>query len=107
MPINATPTNATPPQAVFSVLFPNPDVYLVAKVEKVLHGTIQSCAEPYQKSGGDVKKVCGEGGSVVWEEGYRWGVIYDVVLDKKLIMENLYYILQNRTDNALSPEYSI
>ncbi len=57
------PLTATPPQAVFSVLFPNPEVYLVAKVEKVLHGTIQQCAEPYQKSGGDVKKVCWEG---VW-----------------------------------------
>ena len=43
-------------KAIFSVLFPNPEIYLVARIEKVLHGTIQSCAEPYQKTG-DLTKV--------------------------------------------------
>ena len=47
----------SPSQGVFSVLFPNPEVFLVARIEKVLHGTIQSCAEPYHQKGGDSTKV--------------------------------------------------
>ncbi len=34
-------------QGIFSVTFPHQDVYLVAKVEKVLQGSISSCAETY------------------------------------------------------------
>jgi hypothetical protein len=42
-------------QALFSVTCPNPEVYLVARIEKVLQGTISSCADPYIKPGDSYK----------------------------------------------------
>ena len=42
-------------QGIFSVMFPNQDVFLVAKVEKVLQGGILGCAEPYIKDVDNVK----------------------------------------------------
>ncbi len=36
-------------QGVFSVTFPHNEVYLVAKVDKILQGGITACAEPYMK----------------------------------------------------------
>ncbi|XP_067852878.1 dedicator of cytokinesis protein 11 [Heptranchias perlo] len=39
-----------PKQGIFSVTAPHPDIYLVARVEKVLQGGIAQCAEPYIKS---------------------------------------------------------
>uniref|UniRef100_UPI00398F1DC7 dedicator of cytokinesis protein 11-like isoform X1 n=2 Tax=Pristiophorus japonicus TaxID=55135 RepID=UPI00398F1DC7 len=38
-----------PKQGIFSVTAPNPDIFLVARVEKVLQGGIAQCAEPYIK----------------------------------------------------------
>jgi hypothetical protein len=37
-------------RAIFSVTFPNPDIYLVIRVEKVLQGGITTSAEPYLKA---------------------------------------------------------
>ena len=42
-------------QAVFSVMFPHAEVYLVVRVDKVFQGSIQSCAEPYIKQGDSTK----------------------------------------------------
>ncbi|KAG7257098.1 hypothetical protein CRUP_038138, partial [Coryphaenoides rupestris] len=39
-----------PRQGVFSVACPHPDIFLVARVEKILQGGITHCAEPYMKS---------------------------------------------------------
>uniref|UniRef100_A0A8C4WV33 Dedicator of cytokinesis 9 n=1 Tax=Eptatretus burgeri TaxID=7764 RepID=A0A8C4WV33_EPTBU len=39
-----------PTQGIFSVTDPHADVFLVARVEKVLQGGIAQCAEPYVKS---------------------------------------------------------
>ncbi|XP_067903129.1 dedicator of cytokinesis protein 11-like [Heterodontus francisci] len=39
-----------PKQGIFSVTAPHPDIFLVARVEKVLQGGIAQCAEPYIKS---------------------------------------------------------
>ena len=44
-------------QAVFSVTIPSPEIYLVAKVEKILQGGISTCAEPYMRAGENAK-VC-------------------------------------------------
>ena len=41
---------------MFSVTNPNPDVYLVVRIEKVLQGSIGACVEAYLKSG-DTKKA--------------------------------------------------
>ncbi|KAK2157529.1 hypothetical protein LSH36_189g03056 [Paralvinella palmiformis] len=38
---------AYPNTAVFSVVDPHPDIYLVARIEKVLQGSISTCTEPY------------------------------------------------------------
>lgn len=45
-------------QGVFSVTFPHQDVYLVAKIDKVLQGGISACVDPYVKDY-DNPKVCG------------------------------------------------
>lgn len=45
-----------PRNALFSVTFPHPDVYLVLRIEKVLQGGITSCTEPYMKSGDALRK---------------------------------------------------
>ena len=36
-------------QALFSVTFPHPEVFIVARIEKVLQGGISTCTEPYMK----------------------------------------------------------
>ncbi|XP_054829129.1 dedicator of cytokinesis protein 9 isoform X2 [Eublepharis macularius] len=45
-----------PKQGIFSVMCPHPDIFLVARIEKVLQGSITHCAEPYMKSS-DSSKV--------------------------------------------------
>lgn len=49
------PTLSLPPQGVFSVTCPHPDIFLVARIEKVLQGGINHCAEPYMKSSDSTK----------------------------------------------------
>lgn len=43
------------PQGVFSVTCPHPDIFLVARIEKVLQGAINHCAEAYMKSSDSTK----------------------------------------------------
>uniref|UniRef100_A0A4W5P3J8 Dedicator of cytokinesis 9 n=1 Tax=Hucho hucho TaxID=62062 RepID=A0A4W5P3J8_9TELE len=43
------------PQGVFSVTCPHPDIFLLARIEKVLQGGITHCAEPYMKSSDSTK----------------------------------------------------
>ncbi|KAI6078716.1 Dedicator of cytokinesis protein 9 isoform X11 [Aix galericulata] len=45
-----------PKQGIFSVTCPHPDIFLVARIEKVLQGSITHCAEPYMRSS-DSSKV--------------------------------------------------
>ncbi|XP_074819020.1 dedicator of cytokinesis protein 9 isoform X3 [Natator depressus] len=45
-----------PKQVIFSVTCPHPDIFLVARIEKVLQGSVTHCAEPYMKSS-DSSKV--------------------------------------------------
>ncbi|XP_041128635.1 dedicator of cytokinesis protein 9-like isoform X3 [Polyodon spathula] len=42
-------------QGIFSVTCPHPDIFLVARIEKVLQGGIAHCAEPYMKSSDSAK----------------------------------------------------
>ncbi|XP_066562839.1 dedicator of cytokinesis protein 9 isoform X1 [Amia ocellicauda] len=44
-----------PRQGIFSVTCPHPDIFLVARIEKVLQGGITHCAEPYTKSSDSAK----------------------------------------------------
>ncbi|XP_041526116.1 dedicator of cytokinesis protein 9 isoform X29 [Microtus oregoni] len=44
-----------PKQGIFSVTCPHPDIFLVARIEKVLQGSIAHCAEPYMKSSDSAK----------------------------------------------------
>ncbi|XP_048124609.1 dedicator of cytokinesis protein 9 isoform X3 [Alosa alosa] len=57
-PVSGLPEGALkyPTQGVFSVTCPHPDIFLVARVEKVLQGGITHCADPYMKSS-DPSKV--------------------------------------------------
>ncbi|KAJ3585738.1 hypothetical protein NHX12_014457 [Muraenolepis orangiensis] len=45
-----------PTQGIFSVTNPHADIFLVARVEKVLQNGITHCAEPYIKSSSDAAK---------------------------------------------------
>ncbi len=45
-----------PRRGVFSVTCPHPEIFLVARIEKVLQGGITHCTEPYMKSS-DSSKV--------------------------------------------------
>ncbi|KAM7365478.1 hypothetical protein PAMP_016399 [Pampus punctatissimus] len=44
-----------PTQGVFSVTCPHPEIFLVARIEKVLQGGITHCTEPYMKSSDSAK----------------------------------------------------
>ncbi|XP_071839033.1 dedicator of cytokinesis protein 11-like isoform X31 [Apostichopus japonicus] len=46
-----------PFKGIFSVRKTNAEIYIVMRVEKILQGNIQSCAEPYIKPG-DTAKTC-------------------------------------------------
>lgn len=44
-----------PKQGIFSVTCPHPEIFLVARIEKVLQGGITHCTEPYMKSSDSAK----------------------------------------------------
>ncbi|KAG7235399.1 hypothetical protein INR49_002710 [Caranx melampygus] len=44
-----------PRQGVFSVTCPHPEIFMVARIEKVLQGGITHCTEPYMKSSDSAK----------------------------------------------------
>uniref|UniRef100_A0A672ME50 Dedicator of cytokinesis 9 n=1 Tax=Sinocyclocheilus grahami TaxID=75366 RepID=A0A672ME50_SINGR len=46
---------AAQPTGVFSVTCPQPDIFLVARIEKVLQGGIAHCAEPYMRNSDSAK----------------------------------------------------
>ncbi|XP_072180438.1 dedicator of cytokinesis protein 9-like [Diadema setosum] len=47
----------SPKKGIFSVRQPNSEIYLVARIEKVLQGSIANCADPYTKPS-DTVKTC-------------------------------------------------
>ena len=53
--------------------FPHPEVYLVARVEKILQSGITASAEPYIKTGENTKVGGREGGREGGSEGGREG----------------------------------
>uniref|UniRef100_A0A671WCI3 Dedicator of cytokinesis 9 n=1 Tax=Sparus aurata TaxID=8175 RepID=A0A671WCI3_SPAAU len=55
VPSNNSQCVSLSPQGVFSVTCPHPDIFLVARIEKVLQGGINHCAEPYMKSSDSTK----------------------------------------------------
>ena len=44
-------------QAIFSVTFPNPDVFLVARIDKILQSSISQCADNYIKAADNAKVI--------------------------------------------------
>ncbi|XP_075056037.1 dedicator of cytokinesis protein 9 isoform X4 [Mixophyes fleayi] len=44
-----------PKQGIFSLTCPHPEIFLVARIEKILQGSITHCAEPYMKSSDSAK----------------------------------------------------
>uniref|UniRef100_A0A4W4EVY2 Dedicator of cytokinesis 11 n=1 Tax=Electrophorus electricus TaxID=8005 RepID=A0A4W4EVY2_ELEEL len=54
---NTDHVHACAPQGIFSVTNPHPDIFLVARVEKVLQNGITHCAEPYIKTSDMSKTV--------------------------------------------------
>ncbi|KAM8872504.1 dedicator of cytokinesis protein 9 isoform 2-T2 [Synchiropus picturatus] len=56
-PANRLPEGALqyPRQGIFSVTCPHPEIFLVARIEKVLQGGITHCTEPYMKSSDSAK----------------------------------------------------
>lgn len=44
-----------PTQGIFSVTCPHPEIFLVARIEKVLQGGITHCTEPYMRSSDSTK----------------------------------------------------
>lgn len=48
---------AHPKQGIFTVTKPHSEIYLVARIEKVLQGSIKSCVQPYLRCDSDMSKT--------------------------------------------------